>query len=67
MLRLQVLYARDNVAIIEGLNNDADVGTVLAFSSGARGYEAPAATMHRAAASSCIRPGCQPFRPSALP
>lgn len=34
---LQVLYAKDNVAIIEGLNNDADVGTCLAFSSGARG------------------------------
>ncbi|KAL4448343.1 hypothetical protein ABPG75_005562 [Micractinium tetrahymenae] len=33
----RVLYAKDNVAIIEGLNNDADVGTCLAFSSGARG------------------------------
>ncbi|KAI3426327.1 hypothetical protein D9Q98_008700 [Chlorella vulgaris] len=33
----RVLYARDNVAIIEGLNNDADVGTCLAFSSGAAG------------------------------
>lgn len=32
-----MLYAKDNVAIIEGLNNDADVGTCLAFSSGARG------------------------------
>ena len=36
---LQVLYAKDNVAIIQGLNNDADVGTYLAFSSGARGCE----------------------------
>lgn len=34
----QVLYAKDNVAIIEGLNNDADVGTCLAFASGARGW-----------------------------
>jgi hypothetical protein len=33
-----VLYSKDNVAIVEGLNNDADVGTVLAFSSGARGW-----------------------------
>ena len=38
-MHLQVLYAKDNVAIIQGLNNDADVGTYLAFSSGARGCE----------------------------
>ena len=34
---LQVLYTKDNVAIIEGLNNDADVGVSLSFSSGAKG------------------------------
>ncbi|KAL4518116.1 hypothetical protein Ndes2526A_g01433 [Nannochloris sp. 'desiccata'] len=33
----RVLYTKDNVAIIEGLNNDADVGVSLSFSSGAKG------------------------------
>lgn len=33
----QVLYCKDSLAIVEGLNNDAEVGTALSFSSGARG------------------------------
>lgn len=36
-LFLQVLYCKDSIAIVEGLNNDADVGTLLSFSSGAVG------------------------------
>lgn len=35
---MQVLYMQDDIAIVEGLNNDADVGTSLNFSSGAKGY-----------------------------
>ena len=34
---VQVLYSTDSIAIVEGLNNDADVGTALSFSSGAIG------------------------------
>lgn len=37
-LQLQVLYCEDSIAIVEGLNNDADVGTALSFASGAKGY-----------------------------
>lgn len=33
----QVLYSKESIAIVEGLNNDADVGTALSFSSGAKG------------------------------
>ena len=33
----QVLYSKESIAIVEGLNNDAGVGTALSFSSGAKG------------------------------
>lgn len=33
----KVLYSQDSIAIVEGLNNDADPGTELQFASGARG------------------------------
>lgn len=33
----QVLHCQDSIAIVEGLNNDADVGTALSFASGAKG------------------------------
>lgn len=34
----QVLFCEDSIAIVEGLNNDADVGTALSFASGASGW-----------------------------
>lgn len=34
---LQVLMVRDGMAIVEGLKNDAPIGTELAFVSGASG------------------------------
>mmetsp|Transcript_34500 Transcript_34500/g.97752 ORF Transcript_34500/g.97752 Transcript_34500/m.97752 type:complete len:371 (-) Transcript_34500:814-1926(-) len=33
----KVVYAANDIVIVEGLNNDADVGTVVSFASGARG------------------------------
>ena len=57
--QVQVLYAKDNVAIIEGLNNEADVGTCLAFSSGALGC-APRRGC-------CIKPGLPAFFLMQLP
>ncbi|GAB4817334.1 hypothetical protein N2152v2_004380 [Parachlorella kessleri] len=33
----RVLFCKDSIAIVEGLNNDADVGTALSFASGAKG------------------------------
>ena len=35
---LQVLFVGEGLAIVDGLNNDAPIGTVLAFVSGASGY-----------------------------
>ncbi len=34
---LQVLYTGEGLAIIEGLNDDAPIGTILTFVSGATG------------------------------
>lgn len=38
MRALQVLFVGEGLAIVDGLNNDAPIGTVLAFVSGASGY-----------------------------
>eukprot|EP00951_Prasinocladus_malaysianus_P005109 scaffold36333_cov46-Prasinocladus_malaysianus.AAC.3 len=35
----KVIYIEQDLAIVEGLNNDADLGTVVSFASGARGYD----------------------------
>ena len=35
---LQVLYTGEGLAIIDGLNDDAPIGTILSFVSGATGY-----------------------------
>ncbi len=34
----KVLYCADSLAIVEGLVNDAPVGTELVFANGAKGY-----------------------------
>ena len=34
---MQVLFAGEGLAIIDGVNNDAPIGTSLAFDSGAEG------------------------------
>lgn len=35
----KVLYSSDSLAIVEGLVNDAPVGTELVFANGAKGYD----------------------------
>lgn len=35
--KLQVLFTGEGLAIVEGLNNDAPIGTQLTFSQGASG------------------------------
>lgn len=36
----QVLFCQEGTALVTGLNNDAEPGTALDFSSGAQGYGA---------------------------
>lgn len=38
-LSLQVLFVDHSIAIVEGLNNDAEVGTALAFTGGKKGCD----------------------------
>ena len=55
----QVLFVGDGLAIVEGLENDAPIGTLISFVSGATGWAALMSLVHGShlPGSSCLSRG----------
>ncbi len=57
---MQLLFVGDGLAIVEGLENDAPIGTLISFVSGATGWVHLVPGLHRTNAMRPLLPGAAP-------